>query len=316
MWNGGWLWSQCSGIPLHVELSWGTPNYFQFLQWHQCPSRLLKCSWGLSGVPSRKSSLLMCLIGNMEYLWMQCRGIGPHLTARGKSHCFSRVALRTWGIFSSFSGDDSSKLVFVQRRQDSCLVTMDTSGISSRLGRAIRMLLKVRQETECSFLVATVILGFLSIIKKSQAFHLLKHWTLCDSRRVKGMWGLLSRSGGDLGLSPRSPQRIQTSLRLVRWKMSLHLSHCMEIQPSFESGHLSVFSTGGGNLGSLSHTYCWRKHLLRCLCKVCLLLQSKTGNQLSSQDDMGCTELSSSCCAEIGVGLDLKLVSQGISGVA
>ena len=37
------------------------------------------------------------------------------------------------------------------------------------LGRAIWMLLEVRQETEVHFLVGTVILGFLSIFKKSQA---------------------------------------------------------------------------------------------------------------------------------------------------
>ena len=33
------------------------------------------------------------------------------------------------GTFSSYGGDSHSKLVFVQRRQDSCLVRMDTSGI-------------------------------------------------------------------------------------------------------------------------------------------------------------------------------------------
>ena len=47
-----------------------------------------------------------------------------------------------------------------------------------------------------------------------------------------------------------------------------------------------------------------------------LALQSKPGNQLSSQDDMWYTELSSSGCAGIGVPLDLRRVSQGISGVA
>ena len=46
---------------------------------------------------------------------------------------------------------------------------MDTSGIKTRLGRTIRMLLEVRQETKAHFLVGTVILGFLSIFKKSQA---------------------------------------------------------------------------------------------------------------------------------------------------
>ena len=56
--------------------------------------------------------------------------------------------------------------------------------------------------------------------------------------------------------------------------------------------------------------------LLRCLWNVGISLQSKPGNQLSSRDDMGCMELSSSCCAERGVPLDLGWGSQGISGVA
>ena len=46
---------------------------------------------------------------------------------------------------------------------------MDTSGVKTRLGRTIRTLLEVRQETEIHFLVGTVTLGFLSIFKKSQA---------------------------------------------------------------------------------------------------------------------------------------------------
>ena len=36
---------------------------------------------------------------------------------------------RTWGLFSSYSGDGHSKFHFVQRSQDYCLVTTDTSGI-------------------------------------------------------------------------------------------------------------------------------------------------------------------------------------------
>ena len=44
----------------------------------------------------------------------------------------------------------------------------DTSGISSSLLREIRMLLEVRRKTKRLFLVASVILGFLSIFKKSQ----------------------------------------------------------------------------------------------------------------------------------------------------
>ena len=40
-----------------------------------------------------------------------------------------RVAAGTWGIFASYSGDGHSKLHFVQRSQESCLLTTDTSGI-------------------------------------------------------------------------------------------------------------------------------------------------------------------------------------------
>ena len=61
----------------------------------------------------------------------------------------------TRGIFSSYSGDSYSKLVFVQRSQDSCLVMRDTSGISSRLDRALLKLLEVRRETVGPVLVSS-----------------------------------------------------------------------------------------------------------------------------------------------------------------
>ena len=41
----------------------------------------------------------MYLMGNMELLCMQCRGIGPHLATRGKCYGFSRVADGT-GVYS------------------------------------------------------------------------------------------------------------------------------------------------------------------------------------------------------------------------
>ena len=56
-------------------------------------------------------------------------GFQPHLPPRGMSHGISRVVAGTWGIFSSYSRDGHSKPHFVQRRQDSCLVRRDTSGI-------------------------------------------------------------------------------------------------------------------------------------------------------------------------------------------
>ena len=51
----------------------------------------------------------MCFIGKMQLLCMQCRGIGTHLVARGKSLGFSRVTAGTWAIFSSYDGDAHSK---------------------------------------------------------------------------------------------------------------------------------------------------------------------------------------------------------------
>ena len=54
----------------------------------------------------------MCLTGKTQLLCMQCRGIGTHLVARGKSQGFSRVAEGTWGIISSSDGDVHSKWVF------------------------------------------------------------------------------------------------------------------------------------------------------------------------------------------------------------
>ena len=57
------------------------------------------------------------------------------------------------------------------------------------------------------------------------------------------------------------------------------------------------------------------KLLLSCLRKDGLPLHSKTGNQLSSPDVMGCRDLSSCCFTEIDVPIDLRWVSQGISGL-
>ena len=55
------------------------------------------------------------------------------------------------------------------------------------------------------------------------------------------------------------------------------------------------------------------KLLLRCLWKDGLALQWKTGNQLSSPDDIGCPDISSCGFTDIDVNIDLRLVSQGIS---
>ena len=106
---------------------------------------------------------------NTELLSKKCRGIRPHLSARGKSHEFSRVAAGTCCIFSIYGGDGHLKHGFVQRIQDSCLVMTDTSGSSTMLCRKIQTLLEVSGEAKHPLLVGRVILVLISIFKKSQA---------------------------------------------------------------------------------------------------------------------------------------------------
>ena len=43
------------------------------------PLDLGQFSWVITGVPPRKSSHLLCLMQNGEWLWSQCRGIRAHL---------------------------------------------------------------------------------------------------------------------------------------------------------------------------------------------------------------------------------------------
>ena len=57
------------------------------------------------------------------------------------------------------------------------------------------------------------------------------------------------------------------------------------------------------------------KLLLRCLWKDGLPLHSKTGNKVSSPDNMGGPGLSYCCFTEIDVPIDLRWVSQGNSGL-
>ena len=104
MGNSELLWSQCRGIGLNLELIWATPDTSHSCGYIIVLLDLGGISGGLSVLPSSKSRLLTCLIGNKELLCMQCRVIGPHLSARGKFDCLSRVAAGSWGMFSSYGG--------------------------------------------------------------------------------------------------------------------------------------------------------------------------------------------------------------------
>ena len=76
---------------------------------------------------------------------------------------------RNQGIFSSYGGDVHLKLEFVQWSQDTCLGMRDNSGMWTRRGRTIRTLLGIKWEFRSLFLFDTVILGYLTILKKWQA---------------------------------------------------------------------------------------------------------------------------------------------------
>ena len=65
--------------------------------------------------------LLSCLKATTELLCTPCSLIGPHLAVRVKSHDFLLVASRTLDIFSRDIRDGHTKVMLVQRHQESCL---------------------------------------------------------------------------------------------------------------------------------------------------------------------------------------------------
>ena len=175
----------------------------------------------------------------------------------------------------------------------------------------------MRRKTEGHFLVGTVILAFLSIFKKSQA----------SSPFEALNFARLSRCQRDVGPPVQMRQRPRAFSRVSTGDSDIHSSCEMKEEPAFKTlqGNPAFFlvraSRGPFHLrqntqGPYHIPIAEGKLLLRFLWKVRLPLQVKTGNQLTSQDDMGCTELSSSCCTEIDVPLDLRWISQGISGVS
>ena len=136
--------------------------------------------------------------------------------------------METWGTFSSYDRDGHSKLVFVQRRQDSCVVMRENSEISTRLDRATGMLLELRQKTEGPLLVSTVILGFLSIFKKSQASSAFEAFnSMCLSRGQRDLNPLripqrkpqVSASSGQGASDPFDPSRGTRNLMIHKETM-------------------------------------------------------------------------------------------------
>ena len=113
------------------------------------------------------------------------------------------------------------------------------------LGRKIQTLLEVSREAKLPFLVFTVILVFLSIFMKSQT---VSPFEALNSAQ-------LSKSQMDVTASVQKRLRTMAFSRVstgdseipssFEMKDGLHLSHCRESQPSFESGHLGIQSIWG-----------------------------------------------------------------------
>ena len=171
------------------------------------------------------------------------------------------------------------------------------------------MLLEVRQETEGPFLVATVILGFLSIFKKSQAlspFEALNSAGLSMCQRDvrppvqmrRGTRAFSRVSTGDSYIPSSCEMKDEPAFKPLQGNPAF-----LPVRASRSPFHLSQKTQCPSHIPIAEGNL-----LLRCLWKVGLPLQLKPGHQLSSRDDMSCKELSSNCCAEIGVPLDLRPV--------
>ena len=172
----------------------------------------------------------------------------------------------------------------------------------------------MRQETKSHFLVGTVILGFRSIFKKSQAsspFEALN--SVC-----------LSRYQSDV-IAPIQMRRRTMAFSMVSTgdsdiTSSCEMIHEPEFKPLQGNPAFSLVRVSRGPF-HLRHQRQGPSHIrivkgklhLSCWWKFGSNLQSKTGNQLSSWDDMGCMELSSCCCTDINIHIDLRRLSQGIS---
>ena len=151
----------------------------------------------------------------------------------------------------------------------------------------------MRQKTEVHFLFGTVILGLLSIFKKSQA---LSPYEALNSV-------CLSRVQRDVRAPVQTLWKPMAFSRVSTMDSDMPSSCEMKDEPEFTPVHgnrafFSVRASRGPfhlrqkTQGPSHIPTAEGKLLLRCLWKAGTPLLSKTGNQLSPWHDMGCMELS------------------------
>ena len=157
------------------------------------------------------------------------------------------------------------------------------SGFFSSLGRAIGTPLEVRQETQGPFQVTAGILGFLSIFKRSQAsspFEALN--SACLSNFLRHV-----RPPVEMRRAARAFSRLSTG------DSNIPSSCQMKDQPAFKSlqGNPALFRVRASRCpfhfrqqtrGPYHIPIPDRILLLRCVWKVCISLEAKPWNQVSS----------------------------------
>ena len=92
-------------------------------------------------------------------------------------------------------------------------------------------------------------------------------------------------------------------------KDGLHLRHCRESQPSFQSGHLRSIPLEAESTESVSHTNFLGKTPLKVLVETWLTSSVEDRESFSSRVDTGCTEHSSICSTKIDDSLYLRRLS-------
>ena len=244
MWNARCLWIQWRGNVRHLELIWGTPMYFAFLRWHHCSSLVVTVFLGIlfssireievpyvfhweHGTPQHEvqgNRASSCNEGEVSWVFSSC---GRHLVyileLRLGWPFETRVCSAKPGLWSSYH-EQLGKLNYAWQENT----------YASGVEPGCQASLISWQQLYCFSY---------KFWRRVRHRHLLTHWTQRTSRSLKLIWGPLCRRGWELWLSLGSPQGIQASLHLVRWKMTVHLRHCMESRPSFESCPFGIHYT-------------------------------------------------------------------------
>ena len=107
----------------------GYNELFRIPAVHQCSSHFVTVFLGTLWCSIKKTEAPYVFDWEYGIALHAMQGNQASFAARGMSHTISRVAAGTWGIFASYSGNGHSKLHFVQRSEESCVVLRETSGI-------------------------------------------------------------------------------------------------------------------------------------------------------------------------------------------